>query len=154
VTLTFRLEIILNPKEDLVASFLFYKSVVSRLLFICGPPAEVLRQSQNKRLGIDAEQIFSIFILFLLCFFFCFRFFNVALLLGSRSLVVLDLDLAIPDLGLEILGVLAIDSAANGDDSTEYLENGAREVARHRAGAHYFGNRLDVLESDIAIVNH
>jgi hypothetical protein len=63
-----------------------------------------------------------------------------------------DLDVAVGELGLQVLGVLAVDGAADGDAGAENLLDGAGEVLGHGAGAHDPGDLDDVVEGDVPVV--
>ncbi|KAG1332013.1 putative 60S ribosomal protein L12-like [Cocos nucifera] len=63
-----------------------------------------------------------------------------------------DLDVAVGDLLLEVLGVLAVDGAADGDAGAEDFLDGAGEVLGHGSRPHHPGDLNDVVEGDVAVV--
>jgi hypothetical protein len=63
-----------------------------------------------------------------------------------------DLDLAVVNLLLQILGVLAVDGAADADAGAEDLLDGAGELLGHGPGLHDLGDLDDVVEADVARV--
>jgi hypothetical protein len=63
-----------------------------------------------------------------------------------------DLHLAVVNLLLEVLGVLAVDGAADADAGAENLLDAAGHFLGHGPGPHGPGNLDDVVETDVAAV--
>jgi hypothetical protein len=66
----------------------------------------------------------------------------------ESNLLLRNVNLASLDVVRDILGAAAIDLAADGESSTENLENTTAELLGHGAGAHGAGNLDDVIHGD------
>jgi hypothetical protein len=64
----------------------------------------------------------------------------------------LTIDLASLDVVRDILGAAAIDLAADGESSTQNLEDGTLEGLGHGAGTHGAGHLNNLIESDGLVV--
>lgn len=79
--------------------------------------------------------------------------FNIILLSNlTRGVEVRDIALATVNLLNDIVGVLALNGAADRLGRAEDLLHGALHLAGHGAGTHDLGNLDDILEGDITAV--
>ena len=65
-----------------------------------------------------------------------------------------NVDLAVVDQSGDLLGALAIDSAAERDAGSEDLLDGASGLNSHALGAELLGDVNDVVELEVAVVLH